>query len=213
MILSKRIVGSSILSSPAMNNFFDIPYIITTYGYLGIFIIVFLESGIFFALPGDSLLFTAGLLASVFSLQIYILIPVIFIATFLGGVIGYEIGVHLEKLNRYVFFRKILKKEHIEKTHVFFNKHGKFTVIFSRFVPIARTFVPIVAGVARMQYRLFIKYSLISSFLWSTIITLVGYFLGEIFPHIKDYLSYVVVLIVFVSALPIVYEIMRESRP
>src|SRR3990167_10834068 len=123
MILSKRIVGSSILSSPAMNNFFDIPYIITTYGYLGIFIIVFLESGIFFALPGDSLLFTAGLLAYAFELKIYFLIPLIFISTFLGGIMGYEIGINLKKLNQFYFFRKILKEEHINKTHNFFDKH------------------------------------------------------------------------------------------
>src|SRR3990167_10606606 len=116
MILSKRIVGSSILSSPAMNNFFDIPYIITTYGYLGIFIIVFLESGIFFALPGDSLLFTAGLFASIFSLQIYFLIPLIFFATFSGGLAGYEIGANLERLKRYSIFRKILKEENVSRT-------------------------------------------------------------------------------------------------
>lgn len=195
-----------------MTQLFDISYIISTYGYLGIFIIVFLESGIFFALPGDSLLFTAGLLASVFSLEIHILIPMIFISTLLGGVVGYEIGVHIERLSHYAFFRKILKKEHIDKTHEFFNKHGKYTIIFSRFVPIMRTFVPIVAGVAQMRYGLFIKYSLISSFLWSTVVTLLGYFLGQIFPHLKDYLSYMVILIVLVSVIPIIYEIWQERK-
>src|ERR1035437_9537500 len=135
-----------------MAQLFDITHIISTYGYLGIFVIVFLESGIFFALPGDTLLFTAGLLASVFSLQIFVLIPVIFVATFLGGVIGYEIGVHIERLSHYAIFRRILKKEHLEKTHKFFDKYGRFTVIFSRFVPVVRTFVPIVAGVVRMEY-------------------------------------------------------------
>src|SRR3990167_6639024 len=158
-----------------MTQLFDIPYLITTYGYLGIFIIVFLESGIFFALPGDSLLFTAGLFAAVFGLQIYFLIPLIFFATFFGGIAGYEIGANLERLKRFSFFRKILKEEHILKTHEFFDRHGKFTIIFSRFVPIVRTFVPIVAGVARMPYKLFVKYSLTSSLLWSTIVTLLGY--------------------------------------
>ncbi|OGI60503.1 hypothetical protein A2641_03140 [Candidatus Nomurabacteria bacterium RIFCSPHIGHO2_01_FULL_37_25] len=195
-----------------MTQLFNIPYLITTYGYLGIFIIVFLESGIFFALPGDSLLFTAGLLAYAFELKIYFLIPLIFISTFLGGIMGYEIGINLKKLNQFYFFRKILKEEHINKTHNFFDKHGKFTVIFSRFVPIARTFVPIVAGIAHMKYSLFIKYSLISSFLWSTSVTLLGYFLGQIFPQIKDYLSYVVILIVLVSVLPIVYETIKEKK-
>jgi membrane-associated protein len=195
-----------------MSYFFNIPHIINTYGYLGIFLIIFLESGIFFALPGDSLLFTAGLLASLFSLQIWILIPVIFIATFLGGVVGYEIGVHIERLGRYSFFRRILKKEQIDKAHEFFHKHGRFTIVLSRFVPIVRTFVPIVAGVVRMEYKSFIKYSLISSFLWSTIVTLVGYFLGQIFPHIKDYLSYLVMLVVLISVLPIFYEMMQKNK-
>ncbi len=194
-----------------MNQLFDIPNLINTYGYLGIFIIVFLESGIFFALPGDSLLFTAGLFASVLSLQIYFLIPLIFIATFLGGIAGYEIGVNIERLSNFKFFRKILKKEHIDKTHTFFHKYGKSAVIFSRFVPIVRTFVPIVAGVGKMKYSLFIKYSLISSLLWSTVVTLLGYFLGQIFPHIKDYLTLVVVLTIVISVLPIVFEIFRKK--
>src|SRR3989344_1863331 len=179
-----------------MTNLFDISYIIATYGYYGIFVIVFLESGIFFALPGDSLLFTAGLLASLLDLRIYFLIPLIFVATFLGGIAGYEIGINLERLRRFTFFRKILKEEQIDATHKFFDKHGKMTIIFSRFIPIVRTFVPIVAGIARMHYRTFIKYSLISSALWSTSVTLAGYFLGQIFPQIKDYLSFMIVLIV-----------------
>ncbi len=195
-----------------MENIFNIPEIIQTYGYIGIFIIVFLESGIFFALPGDSLLFTAGLFASVFNLQIYFLIPIIFVATFLGGIAGYEIGINLEKLKGHPLLRKILKKEHIDKTHVFFAKYGKMSVILSRFVPIVRTFVPIVAGVAQMEYKLFIKYSLISSLLWSTVVTLSGYFLGQAFPHIKDYLSYLVVIVVLVSLLPVIYEIFRKKN-
>ncbi|OGI65245.1 hypothetical protein A3A95_03650 [Candidatus Nomurabacteria bacterium RIFCSPLOWO2_01_FULL_39_18] len=195
-----------------MTQLFDIPYLITTYGYLGIFIIVFLESGIFFALPGDSLLFTAGLFASIFSLQIYFLIPLIFFATFLGGLAGYEIGANLERLKRYSIFRKILKEEYVARTHEFFDRHGKFTIILSRFVPIVRTFVPIVAGVAQMPYKLFVKYSLVSSILWSTIVTLSGYFLGQIFPHIKDYMSIVILLIVVISTLPIVFEAMRKQK-
>jgi len=194
-----------------MTNLFDISYIIATYGYYGIFVIVFLESGIFFALPGDSLLFTAGLLASLLDLRIYFLIPLIFVATFLGGIAGYEIGINLERLRRFTFFRKILKEEHIDATHKFFDKHGKMTIIFSRFIPIVRTFVPIVAGIARMHYRTFIKYSLISSALWSTSVTLAGYFLGQIFPQIKDYLSFMIVLIVFVSVLPMIFEMTNKK--
>lgn len=195
-----------------MLEIFDIPHIISTYGYLGIFIIVFLESGIFFPLPGDSLLFTAGLFAVAFGLNIYFLVPMIFLATFLGGLAGYEVGVNLIRLQHYRFFKKFLKPEHINKAHQFFDKHGKMAVIFCRFVPIVRTFVPIAAGISKMHYSAFLRYSVVGSFLWSFIITLLGYFLGSIFPQIKDYLWVVVVLIIIVSLLPIIWEMMRERK-
>lgn len=195
-----------------MHQLFDIPHLLITYGYTGIFLIVFLESGVFFALPGDSLLFTAGLLASTVGLSLYILIPLIFLGTFLGGMAGYSIGVNLEHLKRYKLFRKILRPDYIALAHKFFEKHGKAAIIFSRFVPIVRTSVPIVAGVAKMKYSLFIRYSLIGSLLWSSIITLAGFFLGRAFPLIKDYLSYAIILVVFVSILPGVIEWIRSRR-
>ncbi len=195
-----------------MTHLFDIPYLLTTYGYLGIFIIVFLESGIFFALPGDSLLFTAGLFASAFGLDITFLITIIFIATFLGGLAGYEIGRYLTLLERYAFFRKILKPEHIKTAHEFFDRHGLVAILLSRFVPIVRTFMPIVAGVAKMHYVTFLKYSLISSVLWSVIITLAGFYLGQLFPWIKDYISWVAVLIVLVSVVPIVWDMWHTHK-
>ena len=195
-----------------MSQFFDIPFIISTYGYVGIFIIVFLESGIFFPLPGDSLLFTAGLLVAVLHLNLFTLIPLIFVATFLGGVMGYEIGINLERLRKYDFFRKILKEKYIDQTHKFFDKHGGFAIIFSRFVPLVRTFMPIVAGIARMDYYKFIKYSLISSALWSTSVTLVGFFLGQIFPQIKDYISLIVLIIIIISIFPMIFEYMKHKN-
>ena len=195
-----------------MLELFNIPYLITNYGYIGIFSIVFLESGIFFALPGDSLLFTAGLLASTTYLKLYLLIPLVFVGTFLGGIAGYYIGVHIERLRKYSFLNKILKEEYINKAHEFFVKYGKSAILFSRFVPIVRTFTPIVAGIAKMDYKLFIKYSLMSSLLWSTIVTLAGYFLGQIFPQIKDYMSMVIIIVVLVSLLPGVVEILRKKK-
>ncbi len=195
-----------------MTQLFDIQFILSTYGYLGVFIIVFLESGIFFALPGDSLLFTAGLLTAVLNLDLFLLIPLVFFATFLGGIVGYEIGVNLDKLRKYSFFRKIIKEGHLKRAHQFFEKHGGVAVILSRFVPFARTFVPIVAGIARMNYSQFLRYSLLSSFLWSTSMTLLGYFLGQLFPHIKDYVSIVVILIVLISALPMIWEMRKEKE-
>ena len=195
-----------------MNHLFDITYLITNYGYLGIFIIIFLESGLFFALPGDSLLFTAGLFASAYGFNLVFLITIIFLATFLGGLGGYEIGTYLEKLRKFSFFRLILKQKHIDKAHEFFMKYGKFAIVFSRFVPIVRTFTPIVAGIARVPYKFFVKYSLISSVLWSTLITLIGYFLGRIFPVIKDYLWVVTILVVLVSLVPILIEVLKSKR-
>lgn len=200
------------LPQSIMDYLFDIPNILTSYGYLGVFVIVFLESGIFFALPGDSLLFTAGILASGGILDIYTTVLIIFISTFLGGVFGYYVGIHLEKLRRFSFTKKILKEEHMAMTHQFFEKHGKSAIIFSRFVPIARTFAPIVAGMAKMNYISFLKYSLISSISWSTIVTLSGYFLGQSFPWIKDYMPIVILIVVFLSLLPPIFEIVRKKH-
>jgi membrane-associated protein len=195
-----------------MIEFFDIPQLIASYGYIGIFLIVFLESGIFFALPGDSLLFTAGILASTNILSIQTLIPLIFVATFLGGIFGYFVGMHIARLQRYSLFRRILKDKHLEIAEKFFAKHGKLTVVLSRFVPIVRTFAPIVAGIVRMPYKLFIKYSFIGSLLWSFSMTLLGYFLGQIIPQIKDYLSVFIILVVILSILPVIFEIFKGKK-
>ncbi|MBX4206597.1 VTT domain-containing protein [Candidatus Parcubacteria bacterium] len=173
---------------------------------------MFLESGIIFALPGDSLLFTAGLLASAANLNLLLLIPLIFLATFLGGVVGYHIGVYIESLHRYPILKRILKPEYIAEAHRFFEKHGKAAILMSRFVPLMRTFAPIAAGVARMPKGPFIRYSLVSSLLWSASITLAGYFLGQSFPAIKDSLSYFIVGIVVVSLLPAAVQWLRTRR-
>lgn len=198
--------------STLIHHLFDLNYLLTTYGYVGIFIIVFLESGIFFALPGDSLLFTAGLLATGAGLRLPILIPLIFVATFLGGLAGYHIGINIKKLNGYKLFRKILNPEYIQKANHFFEKHGQPAVILSRFVPVVRTFVPIVAGITHMKYSLFIRYSIISSILWSVIVTLLGFFLGKAFPQIQDYVQYFIIGIIFVSFIPVVIEWIREHK-
>jgi len=192
--------------------FFDIPYLISTYGYIGIFVIVFLESGIFFALPGDSLLFTAGVLASAGLLSIHTLIPIIFVATFLGAILGYIIGVHIARLQKYSFFRKILKDKHLDMAEKFFNKHGRLTIVLSRFVPIVRTFAPIVAGIVKMRYSLFVRYSFLGSILWSFIVTLAGYFLGQVIPQVKDYMALLLAVVVIISILPVIFEIIKGRR-
>lgn len=195
-----------------MLEIFDIPHILSTYGYIGVFVIVFLESGIFFALPGDSLLFTAGVLSPALGIDLKILIPLIFTGTFLGGIAGYYIGFHLKKLHQYQFFQKLIKREHLDKTHSFFEKHGLGAILLSRFVPIVRTFLPIVAGVVRMNFGKFLLYSFWSSALWSVSITSLGYFVGIQMPWIKDYMHYVIILVVLVSIIPVVLEWWRERR-
>ncbi len=195
-----------------MLEFLDISHLILEYGYIGIFLIVFLESGIFFALPGDSLLFSAGLLASAGILSIYSLIPIIVLATFLGGLVGYHIGMHLEKLHNYSFFQKLFKKEYLDKGHAFFHKYGKATIVFSRFVPVVRTFAPIVAGIVRMHYLEFLKWSFIGSVLWGVTMTLIGYFLGRIIPGLENYVSLLMLLVVLLTILPGIYHYLQQRR-
>lgn len=191
---------------------FNIPHLLSTYGYIGVFIIVFLESGIFFALPGDSLLFTAGVLSGALGLKLTILIPLIFVGTFLGGIAGYLIGVYLERLHKYSFFQRLIKREHLDSTRNFFEKHGLGAILVSRFVPIVRTFLPIVAGIVKMNFGRFLIYSFWSSILWSVSMTSLGYFVGMQFPQIKDYMHYAIILVILVSAIPIALEWWREKH-
>jgi membrane-associated protein len=198
-----------------MLELFNLPHLIHHYGYVGISIIVFLESGIFFPLPGDSLLFTAGILASsnLLNLHLLALIPIIFGSSFVGAIAGYYVGVYIIHLRKVLFFGRFLKDEHINKAHGFFETYGKFAVIFSKFLPVIRTFVPIAAGAARMDFKHFLQYNLIGSFVWAASVTSLGYFLGKIFPQIQSYLSWLIIAVVLVSVLPALYEyIVRRKR-
>ena len=194
-----------------MENIFDISYLITAYGYVGVFIVVFLESGIFFPLPGDSLLFSVGILASSGVLSIHTGILVIFIATFFGSVAGYYMGTHIYKFKKHAFFGKFLKDKHIEKAHEFFEKHGKVAMLFSRFIPVVRTFVPIVAGMAKMHERTFVLWNLAGAVLWSSIMTLLGYFLGELVPNSKDYVHYILIIVVLFSLIPLFWGLIKKK--
>ena len=195
-----------------MNALFDTTQIITTYGYLGIFVVVFLESGIFFLLPGDSLIFTAGLMAPIVHFNIILLTFLVFLSAFTGGLVGYYIGTKIEHLRTYSFFRKILKQEYIDEAHLFFEKHGLSSMILSRFMPVVRTFLPIVAGIARMKYSDFLKYGALGAFVWSVSFTLGGYYLGKIFPQLEFYLVYVISIIVVLSILPGIIHLWRRKQ-
>src|SRR5690554_7165182 len=164
-------------------------------------------------LPGDSLLFAAGMLAAQPNeLNVWILIALLLIAAIAGDSLNYTIGKHfgmrITKLK--LFGKQMVKDEHIEKTHSFYEKYGSKTIVIARFVPIVRTLAPFVGGIGRMNYGTFLTYNVVGAFLWVVGITLAGYFLGNI-PIIKDNFSKVVLLIIFISVLPIIYSFIKEK--
>jgi membrane-associated protein len=184
-------------------------------GYPGIFLIVFAESGVFFGffLPGASLLFTAGLLASKGLFNPWILIPLVTLAAILGDNAGYWFGA---KIGIKLFTRpnsKLFHQDHVRAAQHFYERHGAKAVILARFLPIVRTFAPIVAGVARMNYRLFLLCNIFGAFLWATCVTALGYFLGSRFPVIQHYITPIVILIVILTMVPVVNELFKANRP
>lgn len=184
-----------------------------TWVLVGLLLVVFIESGLLFPLlPGDSLLFTAGLIAASKSTDIepfapiWLLLILIPIAAILGDQVGFYIGTKggaaLFKNNEAKFF----KKKYIDESHAFFEKHGPITIILARFVPIVRTFAPVVAGASKMRYSLFLTYNVVGGILWGAGVTLLGYLLGQI-EFIRDNVDIIFILIVLVSVLPIAVEV------
>ena len=190
----------------------DLIELIKTFGYLGIFTIVFAESGLFFGFffPGDSLLFTAGLIASQGFINIWILVPLIILGAILGDNVGYWFGA---KVGPKIFTREdsfFFHKRHVERTHNFYLKYGAKAVVLARFIPIVRTFTPILAGVGTMPYGTFLKFNIIGGVLWGAGVTLLSYFLGAIIPGIDRYLLPIVISIIVVSFLPIAFEFFKS---
>ena len=178
--------------------------LIHTVGYIGIFAIVFAESGLFFGffLPGDTLLFTTGLLASQGYFDITTLVLGISLASILGDQAGYILG---KKFGPKIFTREesfYFKKRYVADAENFYQKHGKMTIIIARFVPVVRAFVPILAGVGKMDYKTFVTYNILGGLLWGGGITLSGYFLGEKVPDIDKYLIPILIAIVFIPMIP-----------
>lgn len=188
--------------------------IIATYGvltYAILFGIIFMETGLVFTpfLPGDSLLFAAGALAALGNLNIFVLVGLLFCAALIGDTTNYWIG--------HFFGKKIvahpvipINEEHIKKTEAFFRKYGGKTIIMARFMPFIRTFTPFVAGVGRMGYQKFISYSIFAAALWVSIATFSGYFFGNI-PFVRKNFSLVILIVVFISLLPIVIELISKK--
>ncbi len=188
---------------------FDLPNLIKTAGYLGIFGMVFAETGLLFGFvfPGDSLLFTAGILASQNYLDLNTLLLVLFFAVLLGDNMGYFLGY---KLGPKVFTKDdslFFRKSHLKKSQDFFEKHGAKALVLARFVPIVRTFAPTLAGVGKMRYAKFLFFSIIGAALWAIGITLLGYYLGQVVPNIELYIIPGIIAIVLISVSPYLYKV------
>ena len=183
-------------------------------GYVVLFAIVFTETGLLvgFFLPGDSLLITAGIVAAAGGLNIWWLNTVLIVAAITGDSVGYAIGV---RLGPRLFTRPqslLFNPRHIERTRVFYARHGPKTIVIARFVPIVRTFAPVVAGVGQMEYRRFIFYNVAGGVGWVTSMTWAGYGLGRVIPNLGSYIHLVVAVVIVLSVIPIVIEILRERR-
>lgn len=183
-------------------------------GYVGLFVIVFAESGLLigFFLPGDSLLFTAGFLASQGYLNITAAILIIWAGAVLGDNVGYAFG---QKVGPRIFRKEdslLFHKDNLERARAFYHEHGPKTIILARFVPIVRTFAPILAGVAKMDYPTFLRYNLIGGTLWTVLLTLLGYFLGSLIPDIDRYIFPILAVIIVVSVVPALIHVFQRNK-
>lgn len=186
-----------------------------SFALVGILLIVFAECGLLagFFFPGDSLLFVAGLLVASGTLDtpLWLLCLLVTLAAVLGNLVGYWIG---RKAGPPIFERgdsRLFKQEYVDKTFAFFDKYGARAVVLARFVPIVRTFITVMAGVGKMDFRRYAIYSTIGGILWGTGVTVLGYFLGQV-EFVADNIELIAIGIVFLSVLPIVFELLRERR-
>lgn len=198
----------------ALVDLVDPEKLLVAFGTIGLFAIVFAESGLLFGffLPGDSLLFTAGLLASQGKLSLPVILVGCFVCAVAGDQVGYAFG---NRVGPALFRRpdsRFFKRAHLDKAQAFFDRHGSKTIVLARFVPVARTFVPIVAGVGSMTYRTFMTFNIVGGFLWAVGVTLIGYILGETIPNVDKYLLPVIAVIVVLSAIPVGVELLKAHR-
>ena len=194
----------------------DLRELVQWAGYFGLTTIIFVETGLLvgFFLPGDSLLVTAGLLASQpgFGLNVYLLGVILSVAAIVGDSLGYAIG---KMTGPRIFNRPdslFFNRKHLERAHAFYEKHGGKTIVLARFMPIVRTFAPVVAGVAEMRYPAFIAYNVFGGLLWVWSMLFTGYFLGRYVPGIDRHIEKVIILVIFLSILPGIIGWWRERR-
>ncbi len=186
-----------------------------TYFYVIVFAIIFIETGLVIMpfLPGDSLLFTAGMLcASGTGLKIYYLIPLLIFAAILGDNVNYFVGrfFHEQVLKLQFRGKPLVKQQWLDDAHTFFEKQGTKTIILARFVPIARTVVPFVSGFSEMNYKTFLPYDVVGGILWVSSVTIIGYFLGTV-PFVEQHLEKFIIGIVFVSVIPLFYKAIQAK--
>ncbi len=215
-------------NAAASGGLFDLPQLLRTVGYLGIFAIIFAESGLLigFFLPGDSLLFTAGVLSTAAAgkllklpdsqpiFNIWILAGICFIAAVAGDSVGYWFGA---KVGPRIFTKQeslFFKREYVLRAQAFYEKHGGKTIILARFLPIVRTFAPIVAGVGKMKYTTFLAFNMVGGFVWAVGMSLAGYFLGEIIPpdEVDKFILPIIAFIIFISIAPTAFHILKEKE-
>lgn len=181
--------------------------------YLILFFIIFAETGFVVTpfLPGDSMLFAAGALAAIGSMNLFTLLIVIYLAAVLGDTVNYHIG---KKIGNSILEKeevKFINKEYLKKAQNFYEKHGSMTIVVARFIPIIRTFAPFVAGIGEMNYSKFIPYNMLGGGLWVSLFLGGGYWFGNQ-PFIKDHFSYVLIAIIFISLLPGVIVFIKEKK-
>ncbi len=195
-----------------LHQVYDVEGLIRAGGMLMLVGIVFAETGLLvgFFLPGDSLLVTAGVFAAAGHLDLWLLLTAVTAAAILGDQVGYYIGY---RTGPKIFRRPdslLFKREHLRRAHRFYEKHGGKTIILARFMPIVRTFAPLVAGVGEMEYRRFVSFNVIGGFLWVWSMSLLGYSLGSAIPDIDKHIHLVIAVVVFLSILPGIIEVVRS---
>lgn len=187
--------------------------IIQNYGavvYIILFFIIFCETGLVITpfLPGDSLLFIVGAFAARGTMNAFLLFLILSLAAIIGDSFNYMIGNYTG--GKLILNNKLIKKEHIDKTKAFYEKHGGKTIILARFIPIIRTFAPFVAGIGAMEYKKFLSYNIIGGIAWVAIFIFSGYYFGRI-PFVQENLTYIIFLIIFLSIIPVIIEFIKNK--
>lgn len=195
----------------SVKHLLDVHFLVQTFGYPGITAVIFAETGLMlgFFLPGDSLLITAGVFAAKGDMNIFILCLLMFLAASLGNIVGYFFG---QKVGKRLFHREdslLFHKKNVEAANAFYKKYGGKAIILARFMPIIRTFAPIVAGVADMEFKTFLIFNIVGSLLWAVGLSLVGYFVGQLIPD--KYFEPIILGVVFISLLPAFYHAFKSE--